>query len=95
MSNVSKSKAAARRPSASAVPRGGIARGPCLKCFFNAATYRCDNAVNFRFMFVCRIPVRLSGMLVPSMAHHKFNATISQLLQLVYGVNTPPARPFL
>jgi len=29
------------------------------------------------------------------MARHKFNATISQLLQLVYGVNTPPARPFL
>ena len=29
---------------------GGIARGPCFRCFRNAATYRCDNRINFCFM---------------------------------------------
>lgn len=78
------------RPGAGAVQRGGIALGPCMRRLRKAVTYRRDNAVNLRFIFVWSGEfMRDDPGCLFSGKRHEISETIKRLFQFVYGVNTP------
>ena len=78
------------------------ARGPWLRCFFNAVTYRRDKAVNLRFMVPARLTrlreaSRCSSYLLfwlydPSPLSSRSFVSIRRWRRVVYRVNPRPRR---